>query len=188
MQPAAGTTDELLDWLLRPVPGDDGQGPVAAPPTGPEFNSPPPADGEPHLPTPDPAVERQAHEAVREHGRVEVYVRNVITQAPTRSSKSDYERRGGGGFVEAFTDLDAARLFATEHRTFFNNCRVEVTYLARHQLREEASYGPDTVPVRLRRPVRQLVRDEVWRDAPGWPSDRPERIRHGQIVDSGTPA
>ena len=76
--------------------------------------------------------ELAARAAIREHHHVTVTVRNAIIRRPTAPTLDDFltDPSSFGGFRATFTDLDAARLFADEHRLAFNNCRVTIQYLA----------------------------------------------------------
>jgi hypothetical protein len=77
-------------------------------------------------------AEFDARAAIREHHHVTVTVRNAITRRPTAPTLGDFlaDPSSFGGFRATFTDLDAARQFADEHRLAFNNCRVTIQYLA----------------------------------------------------------
>lgn len=77
-------------------------------------------------------AELEARAAIRAHHRVTVTIRNAITRRPTAPTLDHFLAAPSsfGGFRATFTDLDAARQFADEHRLDFNNCRVTIQYLA----------------------------------------------------------
>jgi len=111
---------------------------------------------------PEMQAEMAARDAVREHGRVEVTVRNVISHR--------------GRIRKEFTNLEDARRFAEDHRYYYNNCEVTVAYVCGYVTRTElhAAY-----PRSWHAPmVPWLVRYSVWRDVPGWETGEPDRLRH----------
>ncbi|RAS59513.1 hypothetical protein C8D87_114125 [Lentzea atacamensis] len=131
-------------------------------------------------------AESEAREAVRVYRRVEVYVRNAIRQGMVLGSKADWEQFGGAGFTQTFEDLDEALRFAEEHRLFFNNCIVEVSYVTGYEVE------PTTVPASpcpwdvTMVPAERTL--SVWRDVPGWESGEPDRRRYEHVhrLDGGT--
>lgn len=109
---------------------------------------------------PEMRAEMAARDAVRRHGIVEVVVRNAIVQGPVMRSKKAFLDAGGSGFSQEFDDLDEARQFADEHKWFFNNCRVRVSYLVRYETRIErvcADGGAESVDGGPRRDLRSVA-------------------------------
>lgn len=131
-------------------------------------------------------AESDARESVRAYRRVEVYVRDAVRQGMVLSSKADWEQFGGAGFRQKFEDLDEALRFAEDHRLFFNNCIVEVSYVTGYEVEQTSvpaysgSWHAPMVPAE-----RTLA---VWRGVPGWDSGEPDQRRHEHVhrLDGGT--
>lgn len=131
-------------------------------------------------------AESEARQAVRLYRRVEVHVCDAIRRGTGLGSKADWEQFGGAGFTEKFEDLDEARRFAEDHRLFFNNCIVEVSYVTGYEVE------PTTVPASpcpwdaTRAPAERTL--SVWQYLPGWEGDEPayRRYEHVRRLDGGT--
>jgi hypothetical protein len=117
---------------------------------------------------PEMRAEIETRDAVREYGRVEVTIRNVIS---TR-----------GSLRREFTDVDDARQFAKDHKCYYNNTEVRVAYVRGYETRTELRVA---YPHSWYAPMApRLVRYSVWRDVPGWQTGEPDQLRQ-EVVEEG---